>query len=196
MGNYISIGIVYSDKNIQKINVDILFLARYLLPFCHKISVNYPIDNSFEDWEEKIFEGEKGLVEAFAILIRKEMSIGKISFKLNDYVYNILVSVRGKDDLFKGILFEIPEKELLQEDYSIENQSDITKQIINRILELWNGMEFGYAFCDSEASIEFQQSEIEQIKEPIYSVLLLKRNAIQPTIQLSSWCIDGITQRR
>ena len=97
--------------------------------------------------------------------------------------------------MLKGFLFEIPEEELLNEDYSSEHFNKLTNSIASRIIELWDDMGFNYAFCDNEADIEYQLSEIEQSEEPIYSMLLVKDNRNHPIIKLSSWCIDGLTQR-
>lgn len=195
MGSFINVGIVYSDKNVFKINDDLISLIEYLSRFCDRILVKYPKDDSYEIWEEKLFEREKGLVDAFKILNTKKMSSGKMICKIQNNDYNILVSIRGENNLFKGLLFEISEEELLQEDFSSENLNDITNKIANSLIELWNNTEFDYAFCDSEADIEYQLFEIEQSDKPIYSMLILKNNLNQPTIHFSSWCIDGITPR-
>lgn len=195
MGSYISVGIVYSDDNICKINNDLLPIVKNLLRFCDNIFVNYPKDDCYENWEEKLFKGEKELVEAFTILSKKTMSSGKICCKIHNNDYNIIVSLRGEKDLIKGVLFEIPEKELLQDDFSSRNLNDITNNIVSELIELWENTEYSYAFCDSEVDIEYQLFEIKQSKEPIYSVLILKDNLNHPVIKLSPWCIDGITRR-
>lgn len=196
MGSYINIGIVYSDNNVHKINNDLHFVVKYLLQFCDRILVNYPQNDTYENWEEKSFEGEEGLFDAFTILNTKKMSSGKMCCTIHNNNYNVLVSIRGDSDLFKGVLFEIQEKELLHDDYTRENLDKITNKIASSLTSLWNETEFSYAFCDSEADIEYQLNEIEQSEQPIYSLLLFKNNMNQPTIQLSSWCIDGITQRK
>ncbi|WP_455718715.1 hypothetical protein, partial [Anaerosporobacter sp.] len=74
MGSFINVGIVYSDRNVFKINDDLNSLIKYLSQFCDRILVKYPKDDSYEIWEEKLFEGEKGLVDAFKILNTKKMS--------------------------------------------------------------------------------------------------------------------------
>ena len=196
MGAYINTGIVYSDNNIYKIDNDLLFITEYLSHFCDKIFIKFPKDDFLNDWEEKVFKGKKGLHEAFKILNINNMSFGKINYKVHNNNYNIIVSIRGKNNLFKGILFEIPEEELFKNNYSNENLNSITDKIIKKLVELWNYTEFSYAFCDNEADIEYQLFEIEQYKEQIYSLLLLKNNLNQHIIKLSSWHIDGITQRK
>lgn len=196
MGSYINIGIVYTDKNIIKMDDDFVIVIKYLSPFCNKIVVKYPKDDAFENWEEKSFEGEEGFVEAFSILNEKNFSTGKIYCKIQNKQYNILVSIKGKNDLFRGILFEIPEEELFLESSSSDNLSLTTNKIANSIIELWNNTEFNYAFCDSEADIEYSLCEVRESEKPIYSMLLLKNEFNQPIVRLGSWCIDGLTPRK
>jgi hypothetical protein len=195
MGSYINVGIVYSDSNLSKFNNDLQFMVKYLSQFSDEILINYPQNENLEIWEEAKFEGEKGLIEAFTILNTKKMSSGKMCVTILNNNYNILVSIKGDSSLFKGILLEIQEEDLLQEDYSSDNLDRITKKIANILISLWNDTDFSYAFCDSDADIEYPLMEVEQSKEPIYSLLILKNNLYQPNILLSSWCIDGITQR-
>ena len=195
MGSYINIGIVYSDKSVYKLNSDLHTITKALLPLCDKIVINYPRDYSYKNWEEKLFVGEKGLVKAFEILNTKQMSFGKICCKSHNSDIHILVSIRSNGDLYRGILFEVSEKELLQENYSIENLNNVEDNIIKKLLELWSNTEFSYAFCDSDAEIKYQIIELEHSEEAIYSMLLLKNNFNQPIVKLSSWCIDGITPR-
>lgn len=78
MGSFINVGIAYSEKNVFKINDDLISLIEYLSRFCDRILVKYPKDDSYEIWEEELFEREKGLVDAFKILNTKKMSSGKM----------------------------------------------------------------------------------------------------------------------
>ncbi|KAB1438065.1 Imm64 family immunity protein [Candidatus Galacturonibacter soehngenii] len=196
MGSFISIGIVYTDKNIIKMGDDLVDIIKYLSPFCNKIVVNYPDDDICENWEEKSFVGEEGFEKAFSILNDKKFSTGKIYCKIQNKDYNVLVSIKGKNDLFRGILFEIPEEELFLEKFSSDILDIITDKIANSIIELWNNTEFNYAFCDSEADIEYSLCEVRASEKPIYSMLLLKNEFNQPIVRLGSWCIDGLTPRK
>lgn len=195
MGAYISIGIVYSNNDVYKIHNDLFIITEYLSHFCEKILVKYPKSNYLEDWDEKVFEGKKGLYKAFKILNTSTISFGNICYKIHNDNYNITVSIKGNNDFFKGILFEIPEEELLKNNYSNENLNNITDKIAKRLIELWNYIDFSYAFCDNEADIEYQLFELTQ-REETYSLLLLKNSLNQPIIKLSSWHIDGITERK
>lgn len=196
MGGHINIGIVYSDEDIYKLNDDKQLIINYFSLFSNRIVVNYPVDDTFQKWEEKRFEGQSGLIQAFEILNSQNMALGKMFCKIHNKDCYILVSIRKCKDKFKGILIEIAESDLLKEDYSREDLDDIENKILVKLIEIWKVTNFSYAFCDSDADIEYQLSEIEDNKGSEYSMVLLKDNLNDLVICLNSWCIDGITGRK
>ena len=82
MGGHINIGIVYSDEDIYKLNDDKQSIINYFSLFSNRIVVNYPVDDTFQKWEEKRFEGQSGLIQAFEILNSQNMALGKMFCKI------------------------------------------------------------------------------------------------------------------
>lgn len=195
MGSYINIGLVYSN-NIFNINDDIFYIARYLFRFSNKIVINFPKDNFLEEWIETEYIEENGFIEAWKILNTKMFSTGKVYYKVADKEYSIIISIKWKEKVWKGILFEIPEEELLLGDYSYNNLENITAKIINEVILLRNNMRFDYAFCDNEVDIEYSFSEIQEMEKNVYSVLIKTDVFKEPIVELSTWCIDGLTTRK
>lgn len=194
MGSYISIGMVYSE-NVNELHKDIEYLIKNNLQLSNEIIVNYPLDESCEKWESKNFEGDE-FTDAFLILETFRYSTGKLRFKINGNIVNIIVSIRRNNRNIQGILFEVPEEDLMKNDYSLKNLNSVTDKIVNILINLLSKIKFDYAFCDNEVDIEYSLDEIEQKKEPVYSVIIKRNTLNEPIIQLSSWNIDGITSRK
>ena len=85
-------------------------------------------------------------------------------------------------------MFEVPE-----ENFDLACEIDVLEKRIIYMLEQIVSGAFEYAFCDNEVEIEYSFQEILE-NNVEYSILVLN-NSDNLIVKLSSWRIDGLTNR-
>jgi len=103
-------------------------------------------------------------------------------------VKNIIIKIKRVEGLYTGILFEVPE-----ENFDLACEIDVLEKRIIYMLEQIVSGAFEYAFCDNEVEIEYSFQEILE-NNVEYSILVLN-NSDNLIVKLSSWRIDGLTNR-
>lgn len=112
----------------------------------------------------------------------------------NGKQYKVLVS-QYMDKSLGGILFEVPEEEIMRNDYTENHFRALTENVVGILCSLIDVVDFSYAFCDCEAMIECSASEAKNSGDPIYSILVMRSETGEPQIRLGNWDIDGVTPR-
>lgn len=112
----------------------------------------------------------------------------------NGKQYDVLVS-QYLDQPLGGILFEVPEEEVMRNDYTENHFRVLTENVVGMLCSLIDVVDFSYAFCDCEAMIECSASEAKNSEDPIYSILVVRDETGGPQIRLGNWDIDGVTPR-
>ena len=190
MGNYISIGIVYSDKNRNDFDIDLNYFITMLKETTKRITVSFPKDNSFNEWSSREFYPDN-YWEVFSILEQNNMAVGEFVYTFCEKKYRLRILVKQDKNKYLGILFEICAEDLINN--STTNTQCITNKIIKFLEKLSGVLNFAYAFCDNEADIEYSPAEILKMNKAIYSILVLNEGKRDPKVLLGSWCIDGLT---
>jgi len=120
-----------------------------------------------------------------------EINMNSKIFEANQQEINI--SLEMTNDFF-GFLIDFNEEELIH----VLSLDDIENRIIDFVTESFNILQFGYAFCDHEAKLEFPPREIATYKEELYSLLFIPSNkdhSAEIEIRKGSWKLDGLTGR-
>lgn len=189
MSCYINIGVVFCDELLPIAPDNIYELSKRILNECDEITIKYSEDDHGFRWEERTYRQNEIMVAVNTLEVNK-LAIGKLKYRIQQKEYNILISIRKKDNKLWGLLLEIPEEELFVGDYSKDKFNYITNKIIINMKNMLTNVKFGYAFCDCDAEIEYSLSEVLS-KNNYYSILLLNNL----TVRLAPWNIDGITPR-
>lgn len=198
MGSYISIGLIYG-------NLEIIYLKNKL-----ENLLNYLIDESFNIESMKVCKDTDGEEWIEYNSIKKDQ-ISKLYDLLGKYYYgqlrlkcnvlgleNVEVTIRiEKEEDYFGFLLDLSEAELIKLG-SQEELNNLTEKIINFITDMYKSLEFDYAFCDNEAEIKYSPAEFKELKNDIYSIVvipLLDKYEQSFDIIKSNWHIDGLSIR-
>ena len=94
---------------------------------------------------------------------------------------------------FRGIVLEIPESELLNNNYSNEKINEVDGWLFALMKKICATINCDYIFCDNEADIlDFQYSCYDGSFNTNFSIFI---NNIDKTIVLNDWNIDGLSKR-
>ncbi|NMF01550.1 Imm64 family immunity protein [Aneurinibacillus aneurinilyticus] len=186
MGGYISIALVYEDRN--KLSNELKKLTRY---FIQKgailLKVKYSEDKEGENWREEIVNNNE---VDFTMLTEKYYgNIDIIADMFNESLKNLKLSIH-KEEGFYGFLIDIKWEELFEE-HSKSSVEKITQNIINIILQLYKETQFSYAFCGHEVEIEFSPNDFNSIENG-YPISVLPFND-RLEVFYGEFSIDGIS---
>lgn len=198
MGSYITTGIIFDGIETTSIKRKITDLIIYLSnrSECYK-SVKASKDIEGNEWIEFKFEELDNVREAYEFV--SEGYFGQIDLMTSRFTSNeILVSVRVEKEVdYFGILLDIAEDDFLKSSESvILNAKD--NLIIKFLEELYEVLEFKYAFCDNEAEIKFSPNEIQHLNREVYSILLIPSDSKlngKINVVKSNWYLNGLTSR-
>lgn len=191
MSSSISIGFVFEKQQSMT-----LLLSKILEFFKAKGELNrisYSVDENGDSWKENTIQNLTPH-EVASLMVNNFWGKTNItSAILDDKIVNFDVSV---SKLFKndfGFLMEINIEQLFRvgDKKELENS---TSMIIQFCKSIFDNAKYSYAFCDHEANIEYTWSEFKKLKNHIYSIVIIPENE-KFVINLSSWEIDGLTNR-
>ncbi|WDU84435.1 Imm64 family immunity protein [Caloramator sp. Dgby_cultured_2] len=108
---------------------------------------------------------------------------------------NIIIIRVYKEINYFGFLIDIDEETIIKK----IGINELEQKICDMIFDIYRVSEFDYAFCDNEAEIEFSPDEFKNLKEKIYSILVLPINGdkrLELKLIKSNWKIDGYSLRK
>lgn len=191
MSSCVSIGFVF-EKNQ---NIKLLFskFLEYLIRYGELHKISYSLDKKGKRWKNEVIK-DKTLDEIVLLMINNYY--GKIDITnlvVDDKSIDYMITITKFSDGDFGFLIEIDIDQL----FKVGNRNELekwTSLIINFCKSIFNIIDYRYAFCDHEVSIEYKWSEFNKLKESIYSISIISKNK-GLIIDLSSWEIDGLTFR-
>lgn len=198
MGSYITIGFVYAKCNLERLENEFKNLSNYLIKKINKVkSIKACKDTDGEEWIEYNQFKNQQIGDLCDILTKNYY--GQIVFESNILgIGDLEVSIRiEKEEDYFGYLLDISEIKLLKT-RGIEELNSITERIITFIITLNKIIEFDYAFCDSEAEIQYSPSEVNDLRNNVHSIVVIPafvEKEKKHEVIKSSWHIDGLTNR-
>ncbi len=198
MSNNITVGFVFDKINTNTINNKLKLIIKYLscgtmkyekIKFCESLEE--------EKWIEIISNKYNNIEKLLYQLSQK--NYGEISLYTNAFTNNnILVSVYVlKEKNFFAITIDVEEEKII---YSYE--SDVLSEVDDRVIfimqELYEKLEYSYAFCDNEAELLFSPYDMKRLKSDIYSICIIpsdSRKINESNIYISSWYLNGLSKR-
>lgn len=184
MSDYINIG--FAAKEVQErnfINKCAKVISR--LNSFKLISCKYPLDENYSEWCE---DENISIESALEKCCKSNMAELICEYILCDKIINNSVLRIKKDFGLHCFLLEI-----LSENFDLNNDIDTVENEIIMFMRNASNDGFDYAFCDSEADFYDYFSESQSRKNP-YSIFI-SFNEHDLKIELSSWRIDGFTER-
>ena len=198
MGSYISIGLVYDKSDLERVKNELERLSTYLTTeFGSVKSMKVCKDTYGEEWiEYNSFENHQ--ISDLCDLLAKYY-YGQLSLKCNILGFdNLEVTIRiEKEEDYFGFLLDVSEAELIKTG-GLEELNSITEKIICFITDLHKVLVFDYAFCDNEAEIQYSPTEFKELKNDVYSIVILPTSEKKEKpydIIKSNWHINGLTIR-
>lgn len=193
MGSYISVGIVYCNDNMSNLEKDLKSIIMGI-KCIDEVKLEYPEDNSCMRWKNEYYSNCENVSHWINKLELTFLSKLTLNIHIRDYSLNVILSIGENRETYRGVLFEISEEELFQK--CKLNLQNVTKAVAQHIANWYKFASFDYAFCDSEAEIEYGWEELQEIEDKKYSMLVYKNKDNQIVANLSTWCIDGLSPQK
>ncbi len=198
MGSYISIGLVYDKLDLERVKIELENLTAYLiteLGSVKRVKVSKDVDG--EEWIEYNTLENYQISEMCGLLSKH--FYGQLSLMCN-YLgldnFEVTIRIEKEEDYF-GFLLDVREAELIKTG-CLEEINSITEKIITFIKDLRNVLVYDYAFCDNEAEIKYSPREFGELKNDVYSIVIIPSFTEKEksyNIIKSNWNIDGLTIR-
>lgn len=184
MSDYINIG--FAAEEVQERNfIDKCAKVISRLNSFKLISYKYPLDENYSEWCE---DENISIEAALEKCCKSNMAELICEYILFDKIIKNSVLRMKKDFGPHCFLLEIP-----SENFDLNNDIDTVENEIMMFMRNASNDGFDYAFCDSEADFYDYFSESQSRKNP-YSIFI-SFNEHDLKIELSSWKIDGFTER-
>lgn len=198
MGSYISIGFVYDKLDLGQVKVELEKLTTYLITELDSIkNMKFSKDMDGEEWVEYSSFNNYQISDLCSLLA--EHYFGQLNLECNLFeLDNLEVTIRvEKEQDYYGFLLDMSETELIKTG-DLEEIDDITEKIINFVTDLHKALIYDYAFCDNEAEIQHSPREFKELKNAVYSIVVIPTFEKQEksfNVIKSNWHIDGLTIR-
>lgn len=188
-----SIGIGFVFEKHQKIDLLFSEFLSYLIIKGKLQKITYSLDENGKQWHEETIKAYP-TCEVVPLLINH--FFGKINIKAmiiddKEMDFDISVFKFPKGDF--AFLIEIEIDQL----FKAGNKQELeycSSMIIKFCKDVFDKVNYRYAFCDHEVDIEYTWSEFSKMNESIYSISIVPQNE-GFKVNLASWEIDGLTNR-
>ena len=207
MSSYISIGLtygivqrfanlVYDDITNNKIEKELKKLIEYFLDFDGIIkNIKYSEDLEGEHWEEVNSPSPffpRDFYKSFSRGFYGEVAVHADILKRGGV--DLIMRLEKQSEFF-GFLLDIKEEDLL-ETHSKEEIGYMTEELIATMMSIYNYSKYDYTFCDQEAEFKYTLSSLKELKEDVYSIVIIPDSDNNSfTLIKSNWNIDGLTGR-
>jgi hypothetical protein len=201
VGSHIAIGFVFEQYTNAKIKLHISKLANYLGINCNSIEkFQVSKDKDGGDWIEITYPANNSLDNIYSLAATYYFA----EFDLNlDFLgiknfQAFLRVVKNEEKNYFGLILFLNEEQLIKKYEQIELDR-VTPKVLDFIRGIYPILEYDYAYCDSEAPIEYSPAEFKALDRSLYSVAVIpisENEKIQLNFIFSGWNIDGHTRRK
>lgn len=191
MSSSISIGFVFEKQQ----NPTLLFskFLGCLITNGEFQKISYSLDENGSSWHEETIKTQS-TYEVATLMVKHFFGKATIKAKIlnnKNIHFDTSIFKFSKNDF--AFLIEIDIDQLFQ----VGNKKELencSSMIIKFCEEIFDIVQYRYAFCDHEANIEYTWSEFSEMNENIYSISIIPQSE-KFKISLASWEIDGLTNR-
>ncbi len=198
MASYITVGFVFNGADEQKIISKLQILITDIMQKdSYYKSAKVCKDQDGNNWIELDADHLTDINKYTPILAKGYF--GQVDFVTKFFTCEkIPISVRVEKALdYFGILIDIEEKDLLKSNVQ-SILSKVDDHLIEFILNLYNLIEYDYAFADNEAELQYSPNEIQLLNINTYSIFAKKSISdckSDISVYKSEWYLDGLTTR-
>lgn len=197
MGSFITIGLVYNELDLERIEVELRSLTRFLLSReGYFKSMKVSRDISGDEWIEHSLLSGYQIGNLCSLLAKYHYGQVSISCKLLGETHlDVTVRIHKEEDYF-GFLLEVAEADLISARHR-EELDALTERIIYLIIDMHSFLSYHYAFCDNEAEVRYSPEVFGTLANDVYSVVVMPSGVDEKpySVVKSSWHIDGLTRR-
>lgn len=190
MSNYLSVGIVYSNKSKEK---ELSNILKYIRNNEWKLdSLEFSEDYVGDYWmniTEKITD-----LKVSNAFFNNFFSICKFKKLVKNQTINLSLTYKKLSENDFGFLVQIESTQIYNTG-NRENLKNVEMTIIDQLQGFYSASKYAYIFADDEADLEYTYEQIRDKSNPIYSMLIFPHKDDSVEIILASWMLDGLTSR-
>ncbi|WP_040214194.1 Imm64 family immunity protein [Clostridium polynesiense] len=199
MGSYVSIGFIYENFSVDRIQNEFKKLVSKIITFNGNVKkMKISKDFNGEEWAEYEFLNNFQMDSNCEMLA--DYFYGQLEIDCNLFggirLKTILRIEKEKDEDYFGFLMDLSEEELIKFN-SADEINRVTEEIIEFMIQFYSCSAYNYAFCNNEGEIQFSPKKFREIENSIYSVTVIPNLVSNNSLKVikSNWNIDGLTSR-